>query len=238
MTYQLCSGRRPPGLPLWSNPASSPPQGRCAGSCSSARTGSTHGACSSYLSLIEKGQIRSNLQCLLHQLFLRMREEAQIINLQQRFNTVNVVLWARPIYISSVCADPDDSVSQLSLCCRTLTIQRKPENHISFHSSARWFSSFNLTNIWVFVSSSLLLQWWAENWWITHLRRFFRGIFLLLMCLQCFATVCGSRWDKTACRGTMCVSVCVHIHAGRTTTNGQKFLFFTMCTGPNNNWEK
>lgn len=48
-TYRLCSGRSPPAPPPWSSPASSPPQGHCAGSCSSARTGSTRAACSSYL---------------------------------------------------------------------------------------------------------------------------------------------------------------------------------------------
>ena len=55
VTYRRCSGRSPPGLRQWSNPVSSPPRGRCAGSCSSARTGSKHAACSSYLQSIEKG---------------------------------------------------------------------------------------------------------------------------------------------------------------------------------------
>lgn len=50
VTYRLCSGRSPPGLLRWSSPASSPPQGHCAGSCSSARTGNTRAVCSSYLS--------------------------------------------------------------------------------------------------------------------------------------------------------------------------------------------
>lgn len=74
VTYRLCSGRSPPGLLRWSNPVSSPPQGHCAGSCSSARTGSRHGACSSYLLLIEKGQISSDL-------FSTPTSEAQTINL-------------------------------------------------------------------------------------------------------------------------------------------------------------
>lgn len=49
LSYRLCSERIPPARPPWSSPASSPPQGRCVISCSSARTGSKHAACSSFL---------------------------------------------------------------------------------------------------------------------------------------------------------------------------------------------
>lgn len=53
-SYRLCNARSPPGLQRWSIPVSFPLQGRCVISCSWARTGSKHAACSSSLVLEEK----------------------------------------------------------------------------------------------------------------------------------------------------------------------------------------
>lgn len=57
------------------------------------------------------------------------------------------------------------------------------------------------------------------------------GFFSSWLCLQCFATFqevgdseCGSSWDKTICRETLCVSVCAHT-CRQDNKNGQRFLF-------------